>query len=184
MASYSFYGDNIGNMFATWEQYGFFSYLLPFLLLFALIFGIMTRVKVFKESKGINGIIAFVVALMALQFDFVPRFFAEIFPLVGVGLAVILVIIILLGLFIPDQTWATYSLLGIAAIIFVVVMINAAGNVGWTAGYWWQDNWPMVVGVIFILAIVGIIVGSANPGKKADISSNFMNALFGKNSDS
>lgn len=181
MASYSFYGDGIGTMFAQWEQYGFFSYLLPFLLLFALIFGILMRVDIFKNSKGINGIIAFVVALMSLQFDFVSRFFAEIFPRLGVGLAIILVVLILLGIFIPQKTWATYTLFGIAAIVLVIVLVNTAGVVGWSAGWWWQDNWPMIAGAVFILAIVGVIVGSANANPSDnDVSSPIMKAILGK----
>jgi len=158
-ASYGFFGGEIGNMLSTWEQMGFFSYLLPFLLIFALIFGVLTRTKVFGTE--INGIIALVVGLMALQFDFVPRFFAEIFPRLGVGLAVILVVIILIGLFIPtNQSWATYAFLAIGVIVLGIVLVQTAGDLGWPAGYWWQDNWPTVVGIIFILAVVGTIVGA------------------------
>jgi hypothetical protein len=93
LASYSYFeGGAIGNMLYQWEQAGFFSYVLPFLLIFALIFGILSRLRIFtrkeegKPNNAINAILAFVVALMSLQFDFVPQFFSEVFPRLGVGL--------------------------------------------------------------------------------------------------
>ena len=42
LAWYGSYGGGVvGDMFSRWEQAGFFSYILPFLLIFALIFGIL-----------------------------------------------------------------------------------------------------------------------------------------------
>lgn len=170
LVSYGFYGGEIGNLLAKLEQFGFFSYFLPFLLLFALIFGILTRTKVF--GKEINGIIALVVGLMALQFDFVPRFFAEIFPRLGVGLAVILVVIILLGLFAPhtNASWMTYAFLAIGVIILAIVLVQTAGGLGWSAGYWWYDNWGWIVGIIVFLIIIGTIVGASSETKEQPIS--------------
>ncbi|MEK6906732.1 MAG: hypothetical protein AABW81_03855 [Nanoarchaeota archaeon] len=164
LASYSFFGNGaIGDMLATWEQEGFFAYILPFLLIFALVFGILNQIKLFKDSKGINGIIALVVGLMALQFELVPQFFAEIFPRMGVGLAILLVLLILAGLFIdPEKGALMYTLLGIGTIIAIIVFVQTAGALGWPAGNWWYDNWQAVAGVVFILIIVGIIVGSSN----------------------
>lgn len=175
--SYGYYGGQIGNMLAKWEQAGVFSYLLPFLLLFALIFGILTKTNLFKD-KSINAIIALAVGLMSLQFDFVPRFFAEIFPRMGVGLAVILAVIIFLGLFTVDnKSWSTYVFFGIGLIVLVVVLINTAGNIGWYQGYWWSQHWFDVTVVAVLLAVIGIIVGASNPQTTA-ATSPFIKSLL------
>ena len=68
----------ITNIFAYWEQIGVFSYILPFLMIFALVFGILMRMGIFKENKAVSAIVALAVGLLSLQFDFVPRFFSEI----------------------------------------------------------------------------------------------------------
>src|SRR3989338_4351196 len=96
LQSFGFFGGSFGNVLSQWEQLGVFSYVLPFLLIFALIFGILQKVNIFggaqgQSNKGINGVIAVSTALMALQFNFVPLFFRDIFPKLGVGLTVILI---------------------------------------------------------------------------------------------
>jgi hypothetical protein len=163
----SFPSGAIADFLSKWEQAGFFSYLLPFLLVFALVFGILTRVNIFKDNKVVNGIIALAVALMSLQFQFVPAFFAQIFPRLGVALAIILAIMIMVGLFAdPKSNVVNYVLLGIGVITVAVVLIQSAGAVGWQSGEWWQTNWQLVVGAIFLFVLVSVIIGSASTKNK------------------
>ncbi len=177
----AFEGGTIGNMLSQWEQAGFFSYLLPFLLIFALIFGLLTRIDIFKDNKSVNAIIALVVGLMALQFGFVSQFFSEIFPKLGIGLAILLVVIIILGIFMPKESWITYATFGVGVVILIIIIAKTAGAVGWTTGYWWQENWPTLVGVAFILAVIGIIVASSKPKKPwKQGASKFVESLFNK----
>ena len=175
-----FYGGDIGNLLSYWEQIGVFSYVLPFLLIFALVFGIMNQIKIFEQNRAINGIIALVVGLLALQFDFVPIFFSEIFPRLGVGLAILLVAMILMGMFAPNRTWVTYTFFGIAAIIFLVVLVKTVGWLGWQSSFFWYNYGGAIIGIGIILVIIGVIVASSLPPREPqDVSSNFMRALFG-----
>ncbi|MBA7594185.1 hypothetical protein ES703_01124 [subsurface metagenome] len=162
-----YYGGSFGELLAYMEQVGFFAYVLPFLLIFALVFGILTRTQIFKNNKAINGVIAFVVGLLALQFNFVPVFFSEIFPRLGIGLAVILALLILAGLFFdPNNKWVSYGLLVVGVIVFIVVIIQTAGWVGWYSGFWWYDNWPKVLLVLVVIGILAAIIASAGPKKQ------------------
>ena len=162
-----YYGGSFGELLAYMEQVGFFAYVLPFLLIFALVFGILTRTQIFKNNKAINGVIAFVIGLLALQFNFVPVFFSEIFPRLGIGLAVILALLILAGLFFdPNNKWVNYGLLVIGVIVFIVVIIQTAGWVGWYSGFWWYDNWPKVLLVLVVIGILAAIIASAGPKKQ------------------
>jgi len=182
LASYSYFeGGGIGDFLNEMNNAGFFSYVLPFLLIFALVFGILNQIRLFKENKSINGIIALVVGLMALQFDFVPIFFSEIFPRMGIGLVVLLLLLIFAGMFAdPDSNATMYTLMGIGVIIAIIVLINTAGSLGWSAGYWWYDNWRTVVVAVAILIIIGIIVGSANTKESKANESPLARALRGK----
>lgn len=155
-----FSGGEIGNLLAKWESQGIFAYVLPFLLIFALVFAVVSRMHIFRENKGINVIIALVVALMALQFDFVPIFFSEVFPRLGIGFSVILVILLLVGFFVDpssDGTWKV--IMGIvAAIVAVVVLLNSAGAVGMDTGDWLAENWGTVVAIVVVLGLVAAVI--------------------------
>jgi len=168
LASSSIFSSGaLGEMLTKWEEAGFFSYLLPFLLIFALVFGILVKVKVFNENKMVNGIIALSVALMSLQFDFVPSFFSQMFPRVGVGLAIILGILIIVGLFAPKESEiVNYVLAGIGVIIIGIIIIQSAGSLGWSSGTWWEENWELVAGAAFILIILAVIVGAGSNAPK------------------
>jgi hypothetical protein len=179
LASYGYNGGQIGDFLNALERAGFFAYALPFLLIFALVTGILTKVKIFKDTPAMNGIIALAVSLMALQYHLVPEFFSVIFPKLGVALSIILVLLILIGMFLPDSSWVDFVLMGIAAIIVIVVLVQSAGDVGWRAGYWWYDNWPMVAGVVVFLIMIAVIVGGSKPKQKpAKAASKFLRDLF------
>ncbi|MDP7520770.1 MAG: hypothetical protein QF567_00860 [Candidatus Pacearchaeota archaeon] len=176
LASYNYYGGEIGNILSQAEQMGVFSYLLPFLLIFAIVNGILSITRLFDSNKSISPIISLTVSLMALQFEFVPRFFAEIFPRLGVGLAIILVLILIMGLFSPGkEAWFGYIIFGVGTIILITILVQTAGALGWSAGFWWYDNWARVAfwvgfGVI-ILAILNINKSSSSA---ETIFSNFL----------
>ena len=53
-------------------------------------------------------------------------------------------------------------MLGVGAVIAIIVLVQTAGALGWTSWYWWQENWPMIIGVVFILALVAIIIGASS----------------------
>ncbi len=164
-----FYGGTVGNLLAYWEQAGVFSYVLPFLLIFAVVFGILMKIKVFGDNKGLNAVIALVIGLLALQFDLVPVFFSEIFPRVGVALSILLVLIILLGLFFDkkDNKVINYGLLAVAVIIFITVLVKTTGYLGWYSGYWWSTYWPNILLGALIIGALAAIINSVS-GKKVE----------------
>ncbi len=170
-----FYGGDLGRLLVQWQQAGVFAYALPFLIIFALTYGILTKTRVF-DNKAINSILSLSVALLSLQFHFVPMFFSEIFPRMGVGLAVILVLIILMGLFfdVGQSSWFRYLMFATGAIIFLVVVFQTFGWLGWGGFWWnWRFNWPQIIAVaIFVGLIIWLLVGGDN-GKKKGSSKDY-----------
>lgn len=171
LATYGYYGGEgaIGGFLDTLAQAGFFTYLLPFLIIFALVYGILLKIEVFKKSKAVNAILALSVALMALQFNIVPAFFAEVFPRVGIGLAIILVVLIMMGLFLPSAPWVPYVLWAISAIIVVVILVQTGGYFGGEIGYWFYDNWPLVLAAVFVIAVIAVVMGAGGEKKETKV---------------
>lgn len=88
---------SLGKVFETWSNLGFFNYVLPFLLIFAIVFGMLQKMKPFeikeepKQTKMINALIAVVVGLITIQFSAVPKFFSVAFPKFGMALSILLI---------------------------------------------------------------------------------------------
>ncbi|MFH1248872.1 MAG: hypothetical protein V1660_01865 [archaeon] len=143
---------------ALWETQGLFSVFLPFLLLFAVIFAVLNKSKILGGKTGIDMIVALSVGLLALQQQFMQRFFAELFPRLGMGVGVMLTLMILVGLFIVkdknENIWMT--ILGsVAAIVFFVVILSTQGGFSIGASSWWMQ-WGNIV--VWGIVLVGIIV--------------------------
>ncbi|MDA3836952.1 MAG: hypothetical protein PF542_04985 [Nanoarchaeota archaeon] len=167
-------GGTIGNILYTLEQNGVFSYLLPFFLIFAITYGILIKTGIFA-NRGINFILALSVSLMALQMNFVSYFFREIFPRMGVVLAMIVVGIILLGLFFDFEEnknlkkWATVIVGAMLIIIVIQSLIGASWFTGFGystgIGYWFRMyGWYVFSFVVFGLVMAAIVFG----GKEKD----------------
>src|SRR3989338_10911284 len=94
---------DIREVFFRLEAFGLYDFLLPFLLMFAVVFGILSFIGIFKEQKGLNAVIAIVLGLLAVRYSFFTDFLNEISPRLGVGLVILLALMILIGLFVPSE---------------------------------------------------------------------------------
>lgn len=160
---------SITELLNKWNDMGVFSYVLPFLLIFAVVYGILEKSGLFNTGKehttpnhAVHAVIAVAVGLLALQLDFVSTFFQVIFPRFGVGIAIFLVLIILVGLF-YNETDDRSSMLVVGASIAVAVALWALSSWDywgdeWQLGYWFQDNfWAIVIGIIVAVSIYLIV---------------------------
>ncbi len=168
-------GGAVGNLLYQLENMGFFSYVLPFLMIFVLIYAILSKAKFLGDNNVINVILSLVVALMALQFNFVSYFFAEIFPRMGVLLSILLVAVILMSLFVdfdsPGAKWGFGILTGIGAIVIVLQSFDDSFGFGFGYGFpfggnfgWWLEQY--LPGILVFVFIVGGIVAVVLSGKK------------------
>ena len=156
---------NAVDLLNQWETAGVFDYLLPFLLIFAVVFGILETTKVLGEHKGIHTIVALVIGLFTMRYFQVGEFIGVIFANFGIALSVILVLIILTGLFVTKKSregWAlnTSKLALLAVIIVVIASIN---EFAWFGSYWWQNNW---VSLLWVAIVVGIIIAFVTYNKE------------------
>ena len=112
---------------------------------------------------------------MALQFQMVSVFFSEIFPRLGIGISVILVILILVGMFMPKKTFTTIGMLIIAAIVAIIVIGKSFDWTGWSNSTgWWSYNGGAVLGVIFVLVVLGIAFGPKSSEEPESVFSSVL----------
>lgn len=167
------------------ESAGIFDFLLPFLLIFAVVFGILMQMKIFSGSKGVNVIIALVIGMLSVRFNFFNQFYAEIFPRLGVGITVVLAILILLGIFIPQQHRAYWfwGLAGIALVIAIVVLYQTFSVLGWVGyGYFGDATIGWIVFGLLIASLIIAVAASSGGGNSSNtmpLKDLIWNGLFG-----
>jgi len=153
------------------ENYGIFEIVLPFLLIFAIVFGILSYMGIFGNNKGVHTIIAFVVGLLAVRLPFFTDFYRELFPRLGIGITILLALLILAGLFFSDQSRSGFmiTLVVVAVLIAIVVLYQTFSYLGWTGfGYFGGDSVGWIIGaIIFVALIIAIVLGGGSGGNNS-----------------
>lgn len=149
--------------------------ILPFLLVFTLIFAILDRTKILGEDKRqINAIVAFVVGLMFVSFGYAIGITIKLIAVMAVIAVILLVFMILFGFAstpdkefkMPNGLKITFGILiGIALVVALLVI----------TGYWNTiissfsgSGSSTVASIIFIIIIVGAALVVIFTGKKKD----------------
>lgn len=164
------WGTDIGTILQDWEYMGVFEYVLPFVLVFAVIFGILHKSKIIGDQRGINMVIALAIAGLAITSIEFRSFFRVIFPSAGVGVAILLVGMIMVGLFIKldDQgvKWPRYVFYGIGMLIAVIITFSALSSyeVISSSSWWWQEYTPSLIVGAVLVGLVLLVVLSVNKG--------------------
>ncbi len=163
----AFGSGGIGGLLSNLQQQGFFQYVLPFLLIFSLVLGILGKINLFGDNKTVNPVLSLVVALMALQSNLVSNFFSEIFPKLGIVLSILLIFLVLGGLFFrfdtdsPIKKTVTWILFGLG-IFIVLSSLNVIDFNFFLGDSWFQNN----LGLLIVLGIIAFVVVSSNSKKK------------------
>lgn len=163
--AYGFFGYSIGDLLNNWADMGVFAYLLPFLMIFALVYGILSKSRILGENKGVNATIALALGLLALQFDYVSGFYASIFPYAGMGLAVLLLAVIFMG-FIGDTGRRVWVWFGIGVVIFIFVLWSSLSDLFWLGGsaLGLANAAPALLAIVIVLGVMALIIWGGGSG--------------------
>jgi len=154
------YGTTIGDILYAWADFGVFAYLLPFLMIFAIVYGILSKTGLLGKNKGVDATIALAVGLLALQSGYVTNFYAMIFPYTGMAIAVLLVALILMGLTAGDIEWTKYVWFGIGVVSFIFVLLYSFSDWAWygMGGYGFVESMPAIVALLLLLGVMALII--------------------------
>ncbi len=144
------------DLYAQWESSGVFDFLLPALLIFSVIFGILTSTNILGGNRGINFAVAASAALMAMRLRVVSDFFSLILPGLGIGVAVLVVLLVMAGLFMSNANWRQWmpTFFWGGLIIGLIIVISVLNSLAWFGSPWWQTNWTSIIWIIAIFAVL------------------------------
>lgn len=94
----------ITSVIQTWRKFGIFDFVLPFLLVFAIVYGILERTQLFgeKTGKSVNAIIAFAIAMTTSLTGWFIAFLTGFLPWVSTISIVIITGLMLVAIFAKD----------------------------------------------------------------------------------
>lgn len=162
-----------------WNGIGM-DYVLTFLLVFAVVFGVLTATNILGKNKSVHIIVALVIGLMSLKFGNAVDFFAGVFPRMAIAIAVILVLVILTAVFIPEQHKEGWSigLYSVGAVAFIFVIFNTFSERGWYSSNWWNQWGGLLIGALLIIGV--IIAVSVSGGDKKSGTTTPHNVTHGE----
>lgn len=160
------WGTTIQDILLQWETMGIFEYVLPALLIFAVVFGILMKTKVLGDNRGVGLVIALASALLAIQSFTLRSFFRIIWPYAGIGIAILLVFLILGGIFYSEEDWFGYVFFGIGMFVAVVVVISSLSSYEWEWGWWLEQYWGALATLLVIALLVTLVAVSSSKDKK------------------
>lgn len=153
---------------ATYFQaYGVMDFLIPFILVFTIVFAVMQKTQILGDKKNFNVIIAFVLALLfvaphvmgsyPLGYDPV-QIMNETLPSISLVAVAAIMLLLLMGIFGTGFADAAKPIIAIIAIGFVVYIFGASLNVWrgpYDVFYWWTAE---VTELLIIILVFGLIV--------------------------
>ena len=167
----------LGEAIEFLKDFGFFDVVLPFLLVFTIVFGVLEKTKLFgttdkKPKQNINAMIAFVIALFFVAATNLVEATAQFLPQVVVLLITLMSFMMLVGFFYADQEFSfekhTFWKVFLTIIFFIGIVLLA-----WHAyspetfeglGGFWESTTGVTI--IFLVIIVGTILFVTMGGKK------------------
>lgn len=150
--------------------------ILPFLLIFTIIFAILDRTKILGEGKRqINAIISFVIALIFVSFSYAVGIIVDLMPVLAVIVVVILIFMILYGFAsggkefsMPKGLKITFGV--IIGLALIIALLYFTGNWDKVVSAISGGN-SVLTNIIFVAVIIGAIAVVLSTGKKESSSS-------------
>lgn len=147
------------------EQYGIYDVIIPFILVFTIIFATLQKIQIFgKQSRKYNLIIALAIALMFVAATNLVEALNQYLPIIGVILAAFLGLMLMLGMFRGEGEE------GLGKTLIGIIVIGAILAVGLfyfpTALSWIIDQLKKYPTIIVIIIIAGIILWLSKGEKK------------------
>lgn len=164
MAAYYPSFSVLNSLIEQWQQFGVFTVVLPLILIFAVIYAILEKADLFK-NRGVHMLIALAIGFFTVSNPFISSYFLPLFSNLGLGIAILLVLIVLLGFIIPkeeEKRKTFYTIFGILGGILFLFVIGKAGifKVMFGDGFelWVRQNVAWIVIFVFVAIMIGAVL--------------------------
>lgn len=148
--------------------------LLPFLLVFAIVFAVLQKSKIFGEGKKqIDAIVSVVVALLVVAVGTTTHIITSLMPILAVGLVALLAFMLMWGFAFKEGTFdmgngVRWTIGVLAAVVVVVSLIYFTPAWDYIRNMVSGQGSNVLANVIFIVLIVAGVIAVVYGGKKKE----------------
>jgi len=163
----------LSDFFQSLEMWGLTDVMLPFLLVFTLVFAVLEKVKILGEEKrNLNVIVALVLALSTIiphvtnyyPLDYDPvEIINKALPSVSILVIAIMMLLILIGLFAHDKIFLGLTMPGWIGLFSFFAILFIFGS----AAGWWDNGFSSAlenffgqdaIAIVIMVLVFGIII--------------------------
>ncbi len=154
------------NLAQYFQAYGVMDFLLPFILVFTILYAVTAKLALFKDHKQFRVVIALVLSLLfvvphitgtyPLGYDPV-QVMNESLPSISLVSVAAIMVLLLMGIFGADFSAAAAPWIAIISLGFVVYIFGASLNLWqgpYDVFYWWSADVTELMVVLFIFGLV------------------------------
>jgi len=173
--------STLGNAIAFLQDFGLFDVILPFLLVFTLVFAVLEKTKIFgmegtHSRKNLNAMVAFSIAFFVTASVNIVTAFQVALPWVSLVLVILVSFLLLSGVMFEETStkniWSLFGadtkltkwLIGIVGVVVLIIFANAFGVLDYLYGFFQGgDNSTLVTSLIFLLLLVAAMWYAIGP---------------------
>jgi len=152
----------------------FMKFILPFALIFFVIFGILEKTKVLGENRQLNALVAFVIGLIFTGFAYPKLVVTNMILFLTVAVIIMFVGLMLWGFVSQgevklDREWIKWGFgLGIFGVVGIAVIWATGGTSSFIYKFLFSSDVfgnAMIINVIFVVAIAAVLATVLREGK-------------------
>ena len=150
-------------------------FILPFLLVFFIVFGILEKTKLFgDEKKQLNALTAFIISLIFVAVTFPTIVVSNMMLFLSIAIVVMFVGLLLWGFVtggeakIGEKQWTKWTAGGVIIVAVVIALFWAAGIEGKAIDFLFYQDWSNTLwtNIAFIVIVaVALAIAVKKPGK-------------------
>lgn len=156
-------------------QSGFVMYIiLPFLLIFTLVFAILQKSKILGDGKKqIDALVALSIALIVVAFSSQVEIIQELMPFLAIGLVILMIFFLFWAFAFPEGKFEVpkaikYTIGIVAAIAVIIATLVTTGSWDTVKSWFTGDNSSVGANIIIVVIIIGVILAVVLGGKKPE----------------
>ncbi|MEW6063500.1 MAG: hypothetical protein AB1571_03990 [Nanoarchaeota archaeon] len=151
---------------AKLQETGMFEVVLPFLLVFAIVFAILEKTKILgtdetakKPKTNINVVVSLVIGLLLVLQTEIVQIINNFLPKISLVIIVVLMFLIVLGIFNPEAvgTWGGIPLFFAVILTILAVAWSLTPVAGWQWPYWFTPTDQDLAIIILLAVIIAVI---------------------------